>query len=250
MEGLAEPWPGRTPGAVAMHAKGRLPLDVVSELLAILAEEPLVVLCDLSGIAPAGLALVEDFAQVGDYLREWPANVVVAYSPDERVRGQLLGADLGGRVLIRQSRMLGLADAVRLVADVQRAKTYLAPVPGAAHDAREFVATTLQDWRLAHLVDQCALVATELVTNAVAHAGTVLDLAVSHAGYRVRIAVRDRGGGRLSHASSDMSEVALEGRGLLLVQAYARAWGVLPGRHTGKTVWAVLDDKPVTVKGS
>lgn len=244
MAGRAEhPAPDKVPGAVAIHARHRLPLDVVSEMLAALAEEPPLVLCDLTGLAPVGGdVLLVDLEPVSYYLEHWTGTVVVLHTPDEFVRAELNAARLGDLVLVLDSSVRALTEAVDVAPVVRRKRLYLAPVATAAGEARAFVSGTLQRWRMGHLVDPAVLVASELVTNAQSHARTVLDLAVSQTGTRVRIAVGDHGAGIPTQRSQPAHDMDLSGRGLLLVHDAARGWGVLPGRHAGKTVWVVLDD--------
>jgi hypothetical protein len=88
---------------------------------------------------------------------------------------------------------------------------------------------------LDHLVHDVALVATELVTNAVLHGGGLEHLHLRELPAGVRVEVSDR--------SSDgplpgfVAEDAGTGRGLLLVSQIASRWGVEQGPK-GKTVWA------------
>ena len=87
--------------------------------------------------------------------------------------------------------------------------------------------------------DAAALVVTELVTNAVLH---------GRAPVRVRAARTDDGAVRVEveDAGADLpvrprrSTEAMTGRGLALVAALARAWGVESSPRGGKTVWADL----------
>jgi anti-sigma regulatory factor (Ser/Thr protein kinase) len=79
------------------------------------------------------------------------------------------------------------------------------------------------------------LVANELVTNAVEHARTAFDLAVSLVGDTVVIEVTDRSPAGLQHRAHD--PVAPRGRGLQVVDALSRRWSCT-GRGTGKTVRA------------
>jgi anti-anti-sigma regulatory factor len=86
--------------------------------------------------------------------------------------------------------------------------------------------------------DAAQLVASELVTNAVIHARTTIDLTLRFVAPVLHIAVRDRAGGmpRLTGIVDESSE---SGRGLLLVDALATRWGsLLP--HGGKVVWAQM----------
>jgi hypothetical protein len=86
-------------------------------------------------------------------------------------------------------------------------------------------------------VDDAQLVVSELATDSVVHAGSPFSVSVRYDGAAIRISVHDwnptlpvlRHGG----------PAARSGRGLHLVGALARAWGVEPSAD-GKTVWAEL----------
>jgi anti-sigma regulatory factor (Ser/Thr protein kinase) len=243
MHGWAEHLvPDQVLGAVAIRARNRLPRDVVGELLCVLAEEPPLVLCDLTGLAPAGgdLLLV-DLEPVSYYIGHWPGTVVVLHTTDEAVSAELTAAHLGCLVLVHDSWIRALTQALDMLPVLSRKVLYLPPVPSSAGQARAFVAQTLRAWQMSHLIDRAVLVASELVTNSQVHARTVLDLAVSHTDARLRIAVGDHGPGIPMQRLQLAPDVGLSGRGMLLVDNAARGWGVLPRRTVGKTVWAVLE---------
>jgi serine/threonine-protein kinase RsbW len=83
--------------------------------------------------------------------------------------------------------------------------------------------------------DDARLVVSELVTNAVVHAGTTIELIMFIREGVLRIEVTDLGVDR-PHvwAQDDCS-----GRGLPIVEALGRAWGVLD-LGSAKTVWCEL----------
>lgn len=83
-------------------------------------------------------------------------------------------------------------------------------------------------------VFRAQLLATELVTNAVRHAGTPVELTVALGAGRVRIQARDRSTARPASPPPD-SET--RHRGLLLVEDLSENWGVEVEDHTGKVVW-------------
>ena len=87
------------------------------------------------------------------------------------------------------------------------------------------------------------LVVTELVTNAVLHtpAGEI-ELRVEELPEAVRVEVEDAGHG-LPVAVRE-STTAMTGRGLALVAALSRAWGVDNGRPGHKVVWAEVPFTP------
>jgi PAS domain S-box-containing protein len=79
-----------------------------------------------------------------------------------------------------------------------------------------------------------ALVVSEVVTNAVVHAGTAIGLSVQVFGGRVRVEVQD--GSPHLPDRREQSPMAGFGRGLMLIESVVDAWGVARGSH-GKTVW-------------
>ncbi|PKV87174.1 ATP-binding protein [Streptomyces sp. TLI_146] len=89
--------------------------------------------------------------------------------------------------------------------------------------------------------DTAALIVAELAANAVLHGrvpGRDFELRLV-LGTVLRIEVTDTRADRLPHRPEPVGEDE-GGRGLLLVEALARAWGV-DGRTPGKTVWAEVD---------
>lgn len=86
-----------------------------------------------------------------------------------------------------------------------------------------------------HRSDDARLVVSELVTNAVIHAATTIDLIVSIRDGILRIEVTDLG--------VDLPQVWARdecgGRGLPIVAALGRAWGVVE-LGSAKTVWCEL----------
>lgn len=208
----------------------------------VLADEPRVVLCDLTGMAAAGAAVADMFGPAISYLADWPGTVVVVTVPNAGVRAELESAALRAeRLCIQAGHEIGLVEAEGLLPRLRRSTLQLSPQATAPRQARDFVVRTLHGWELARLTSAACLVVSELVTNSILHAVTVMDLRLSMVEGRVRVAVRDRGGGRPSARPGETTEQTLDGRGLQLVQAFAQSWGVIPAQARGKTVWAVLD---------
>jgi len=104
--------------------------------------------------------------------------------------------------------------------------------------ARASVASACEDWGLdGDVHDAAATVVTELVGNAVVHAGTECVLHLELDRRCLQIAVRDRGP---AGPGRPPVAVALDrGYGLLMVEGLSRGWGVTP-HADGTTVWAVL----------
>jgi serine phosphatase RsbU (regulator of sigma subunit)/anti-sigma regulatory factor (Ser/Thr protein kinase) len=121
------------------------------------------------------------------------------------------------------------------------------PEPAAVAAARKFVRDTLQSWLPmaggpapdSGLVDDAVLLTSELVTNAVVHAGTDVQVTCKLAGDAVEVVIRDSHPARMVPGPVRDDRIPAErtgGRGLLLPSALASAWGVSYGTDT-KAVW-------------
>ena len=123
----------------------------------------------------------------------------------------------------------------------ERQEVHLPATTSAPRAAREFVGLVLTEWRLDHLKDTALLLTSEVVTNAVVHAGTASTLRIERAGSdRVRISVLDGGAG-VAQRVGDRSG-APGGHGLALVDTLAQDWGSrrVDGHHE---VWFHLDNR-------
>jgi anti-sigma regulatory factor (Ser/Thr protein kinase) len=113
---------------------------------------------------------------------------------------------------------------------------------GSVAAARAAIVAAAKSWGFARRFD-LALIASELVTNAVVHttSSTIVVYCRSIAPSSVEVAVSDEGGGAPFVAAIDLGRVG--GRGMRLVEAVAAAWGWHPlGTGEAKVVWARLDD--------
>jgi anti-sigma regulatory factor (Ser/Thr protein kinase) len=101
-----------------------------------------------------------------------------------------------------------------------------------------FLSDVCLDWGVADLYEDVALVAGELVTNAVVHAASTsrLRIGLDHRGLWVE--VRDY---RPGDAPRPRPRIigGHGGRGLHVVDAVAHQWGVTD-HPDGKTVWALI----------
>lgn len=120
------------------------------------------------------------------------------------------------------------------------------PEPTAPASARRFVRDTLQAWVTTGtaadghgLIDDAVLLTSELVTNAVVHAGTRVRITCRLVEDGIEVIVSD------GHPAGTVPEPPLgghvpadrtSGRGLLLPSALASAWGITYG-HSAKAVW-------------
>ncbi len=102
--------------------------------------------------------------------------------------------------------------------------------------ARAFVADRLEWWSLGRLMLDASLVASELVSNAVIHARSPVELRLRQLERGVRIEVRD---GAEYGIDAHVPAGEERGLGLRVVSRLATRWGVDPVPD-GKTVWAEL----------
>jgi len=124
------------------------------------------------------------------------------------------------------------------------AELRLGSEPDAVSRARRFAVAALEDQPGA-LVDDAAVIVTELLTNAVLHGEPPVTLRVRHLASRIRVEVEDTG--RKMPVTVRHSTEAMTGRGLPLVAALSATWGVDAARDGGKAVWAELTPESAAV---
>ena len=106
--------------------------------------------------------------------------------------------------------------------------------PGEVAAARRFAAGVLKGWGCES--DDVILAIGELASNAVLHARTDFAVILSMSDDRLTVEVADYNP-RLPVAVEPPAG-AVSGRGLMLVEAVSRAWGVHPEATSGKRIWA------------
>ncbi|MPY61669.1 SpoIIE family protein phosphatase [Streptomyces spongiae] len=113
--------------------------------------------------------------------------------------------------------------------------------------ARKHVRELLHDWSCDDQVDSAVLLVSEAITNVLVHTDTDALLIAEVTGgpdqRRMRVEVTDTGDD-LPHKRRP-GELASSGRGLLLIELLADAWGVDP-RGEGKSIWFELYEAATT----
>ncbi|GAA1937229.1 SpoIIE family protein phosphatase [Streptomyces sodiiphilus] len=132
-----------------------------------------------------------------------------------------------------------------------RAAATFDPVGRSVATARGFVRDTLQGWGLTDLIDDAVVLTSELVTNAVVHAGTAAEVRCLRDDKGVRIEVVDRHPDRELPLAEVTRGITPDtdsegGRGLLLCAAIATRWGV-EYTTSDKCVWFRLDQQSLPV---
>ena len=228
------------PGYLAVRGVGDLSLRTVPALrdglLKASAEQPRGLVCDLRQVRAAREALTI-LHVVADQVDDWPSSplAVVAAGPAMLDHLALLGVR---RRLPVVPDLAQAGAALRYSPRFLRVATILEPTVDAPAAARAFVGAHLTRWQVGEAVEPAQWVVSELVTNAVVHAGTQLTVRVSLTGHRVGVAVADRGTVRAAGAAARGVDT---GWGLTVVEQLTRSWGVLPRMGDGVAVWAILD---------
>lgn len=115
----------------------------------------------------------------------------------------------------------------------------LLPVSGAPRRARNEVTDACVRWDVPELVAPATLIISELVSNVVDHARTLMTIEVMRRDSDLYLAVHDGVSAPPVPRDRDGRDVTMRGRGLILVAAAATTWGY-EDRDDGKTVWATL----------
>ena len=238
--GLTIEWDRAGP-VVTLRPRGVLDAYVAPDLRAALleavAEQCDGVIVDVSDLTVAdevGLAVLATVAQQN---RHWPGvGMVVAGSSKE---------------FAAAADRMGISAYVPLCPDRSRALVTLSELPPPPRrrdritpdrNAPSAARAAVQEFCAAHGVDgnteAAQLIASELVTNAVVHAGTPIDLTLRLLAPLLHIAVRDTGDGQV-RITGLVDESAESGRGLVLVDALAASWGTFVP-SSGKIVWATV----------
>ena len=112
------------------------------------------------------------------------------------------------------------------------------PDVASARRARHWAEPHLASWHVDGELPSVLIVLSELVTNAIQHAGTRFLLELSRADSRVRVAVHD--GSPTEPSLREPEPEAVRGRGLVAVEALSDRWGV-ESVLAGKIVWAEIE---------
>jgi signal transduction histidine kinase/DNA-binding response OmpR family regulator/anti-sigma regulatory factor (Ser/Thr protein kinase) len=129
----------------------------------------------------------------------------------------------------------------RVTGPAEQADRVTLAVPGSAESvrqARRAAARALSQWQVSEDKTWDVLLAvSELVTNAIRHATTPIELRMRRTGQLIVVDVYDSASA--PPAARDASPDVPNGRGLRLLEAVAHSWGTRPTGN-GKSVWCVI----------
>ncbi|WP_433306282.1 ATP-binding protein [Actinoplanes sp. CA-030573] len=205
-------------------------------LLKCLAEQPEALLVELSAVELCDETALSVFTAVSRQAAQWPGTPLLVCAPPPDI-AELLERGRYGKLPVYRD----LEEGRRAMADgravVPSLSDSLFPIPGAIRHARNLATEACATWGLPELIGPASLVASELVTNAIEHAGTMITVQFTRRKRYMHVAVRD--GSPVEPVLAEEVTAGDRGRGLKLVDSVATHWGWLPSRD-GKVVWATL----------
>ncbi|MEV4440294.1 SpoIIE family protein phosphatase [Streptomyces sp. NPDC049577] len=153
--------------------------------------------------------------------------------------------DIALLLLLRESTGRRPAGAPAVPRPVRRSVLTIAQAePERIGEARKQVRALMHDWADPDQVDSAVLMVSEMLTNVLVHTDGDAVLVAKISGppghRRIRVDVADSSD-ELPHRRHP-GEMASSGRGLVLLELLAGAWGVTP-RGDGKNIWFELDEK-------
>jgi LuxR family maltose regulon positive regulatory protein len=231
-------------GCVVLTLAGRLDLAAAPEvqraILKQLAEQPPAIICDLSQVEAIDPLCAQMFTPLRHPGLGWPGTALVLCGTRRAVADTLIQQGVVRRLAMYPSLDEALANA-RARPPRLRERLALGPVPTAAGAGRAFVGELCGRWGLQELAGSATLLASELVTNAVVHARSAMELWVELRGPRLYVAVHDQSP-NLGRVLA-VKEGTGRGLGLGIVDRVAASWGVRE-EAGGKVVWCALELPP------
>jgi anti-anti-sigma regulatory factor len=200
-----------------------------------LVEQPPAILVDLSGVGVCDPPYLAVFRVLARQAARWPVIPMLLCAPSPAVAAVV--GPVSGLVypsVDAASAQIGWGPATPVVAED------LLPVVGAGRRGREVVVEACLRWELPHLVGPACVVVSELVNNAVEHAGTMITLRLTLRPRHLHLVVQDGSTAPPVLGGPGPRSVS---RGLRLVNAEAATWGHLATADS-KAVWATFSRVP------
>jgi anti-sigma regulatory factor (Ser/Thr protein kinase)/anti-anti-sigma regulatory factor len=205
-----------------------------------LADAPTVLLLDVEHLVVSSESAFAQLPALASEAESWPGARIglCGLSPSVAALASSVAHD--GELDIYPTVDLG-AEAARRVPVSPRRSVTLLPDPNAPARSRQFAVETCNQWGIDRVANLAELIASELVTNAVVHAGTPIDVTLWLTDDTLNIAVRDGDPRPMYRPSMTGPGPVIEehGRGLLLLDAMADIWGC-NSTADGKVVWAII----------
>lgn len=227
-------------GFLVAALTGRLTMADISrvrlDLFKCLAEQPPALLVDLSGLAVGDQTSLAVFTAVARQAALWPGTPILwcAATPQTSV---LLRAAAYRRLPRFPSIDAAVEHMTRGGHAMPTLTETLLPIAGAPRHSRNLATEACARWNVPELTAPASLICSELTSNVIDHARTMMTLRLSLGSGFLFIAVRD--GSAVVPRIGPARPGSLRGRGLQIVAFTAHSWGCLPAAG-GKVVWASL----------
>jgi hypothetical protein len=202
----------------------------------VVADAPIALIVDAAHLVVASEKALHAFGDLVRQSRLWPGTgVTLAGAAPETAR---MIRSVTDDVELFDSLAPATAAAITLPVPPRRS-IVLQPDANAPAESRRFVQTVCAEWGIRRLANLTELISSELVTNAVMHARTPMNVTLRLLDDRLSVDVRDSDPRPMFRPSPDAPGAPGDehGRGLLLLDAMATAWGSSPTGN-GKVVWA------------
>jgi len=192
------------------------------------------VLVDITGLTITRTSLLHVFPDALDAAGGWPAVRLALVYRGETMRQALHASRVTRRVAVADQPDLALLRCAEQPRQV-RARWELPADRDTPHHTRSMLGMRLANWSCPDIAAaDVELVLSELVTNAVLHAGTQVHVGLLLDEDGLRVEVRD-----FNPTQSLPGSAAMTGMGLRIVQSLVSRWGV-DSHMDGKTVWATF----------
>ncbi|GAA1794978.1 ATP-binding protein [Planosporangium flavigriseum] len=219
-----------------IHIVGRLDPTGLPELQTCLhcclAAEPEAVVLEVADLTVTADECATAFVSLSCEAMTWPGSpVVFACAPPALVAAvRRRGKEIASYPSVDAAR-----DRVASGGSRYRLREALPASPVAAPAARRLLGRACRSWSVQELLEPAELVATELVANAVRHAGSRVVLTVSLRQGDLQISVGDDSPALPRQRTASPADE--HGRGLFMVDALCKDWGMTCVGN-GKVVWA------------
>jgi LuxR family transcriptional regulator, maltose regulon positive regulatory protein len=231
-------------GSVVLSLAGRIDLETAPQLqravLKQLAEQPRAIICDLRQVEAIDPLCAGVFTSIRHRTLGGRGTALLLCGAQPGVVDVLVRQGVARRLALYPGLDQALANASARP-PWAREQLALEPVPTAARDGRAFVRQVCGRWGLQRLADPAALLASELISLAVVHAHSAMELRVELRGSWLQVAVHDEDPNLLELLVAKETERRLS---LLIVDQVGTSWGVRQDGAGGKTAWCTLKLPP------
>ncbi|MET0423134.1 MAG: ATP-binding protein [Actinoplanes sp.] len=223
-----------------------LGVDVSAAIRKCLAQPPSAIIVNLHGLADSDGASMPLWLAVrrAAHLLQPPVQVALCLPAGAGLDRELRRSGAEWHLFMFPAMAAARAAVAAHLPLAEQLEIRLPPDPASAAVARRLVGQACAKWQLPKLELRARMVMSELVANAIEHAGTDSWACISRRGTGLHLAVSD-GVARLPELQDPplgpmaTGRLSKRGLGLRLVHSGAHAWGAMPTQG-GKVVWATV----------